>query len=131
MEIRLCPECNKAFYANYDNEFSSCPFCGYVLYDRRHKDRVPVDVPFIFLRDGQRVTARAKDYSRTGVRIVYRGSPLEISSKVSLNIDSLPVSNGVAVAVWSRRISKTMSSAGFTFDAARSSVKGAKCLNPS
>ncbi|HXI09382.1 MAG TPA: PilZ domain-containing protein [Thermodesulfobacteriota bacterium] len=111
MELRVCPECNKAFYARRAGEVVACPHCGFVLYDRRRKKRVLRELAFYFSMEGRVVQATLRDYSKDGLRIAYEGDALRPDAVIDISIDELDIHRH-AQPVWSKKMSKSTVSAG-------------------
>ncbi len=114
MEIRVCPDCDKAFYALCDAIHLVCHHCGYMLMDRRVKERTTSNLDFTFTYGGKSIKARVKDYSESGLRIFYRGSSLKVDSVLDMKLDGLNI-HSTAKAVWTRSVSRSLYSSGFKF----------------
>ncbi|MBE9528310.1 MAG: hypothetical protein IME99_03625 [Proteobacteria bacterium] len=111
MEIRICPECNKAFYALKETDTLVCHYCGFVIFDQRGKQRLVANFDFNFTLHGHKVRAKLKDYSETGARIVYKGRLLTEDTVLNLVIDELGI-EATAKTMWSKRIAKDTYSYG-------------------
>lgn len=111
--IRVCPECERAFYA-LDEESAVCTFCGIPVVDRRGGDRVRTKVRFLMNMIGHMVPAKVEDYSGSGVLLAYNGKPLDRDLVVDLDIRELAI-KVKARAVWSRTLKGNMSYTGFKF----------------
>lgn len=118
MEFRLCPFCSKAFYADHEKEYITCPHCDYRFLDRRAADRVEKDIGCTFKTTSKRRPARLKDYSETGIRMQYKGRPLKADTIIGVEIDELNMT-GPAKAVWSKKESDKVSSSGLMFKGSR------------
>lgn len=114
MEIRVCPECKKAFYAPNDSESLSCPHCGYIFIDRRSKGRLHKDIKLVFSINGKKIPAKLRDYSDGGARVVYKGRALRANDTLELEIEKLKIRR-TAKAVWSIKLSSSLSSTGLKF----------------
>ncbi len=114
MEIRVCPDCDKAFYALCDAIHLVCHHCGYMLLDRRVKERTASNLDFTFTYGGKSIKARLKDYSESGLRVFYRGSALKVDSVLDIELDGLNI-HSQARAVWTKNVSRSLCSSGFTF----------------
>ena len=111
MELRVCPECNKAFYALHDSEVVACPHCGFILHDRRRNKRMHKELEFAFSAGGKTVTAKLQDYSLNGMKIAYTGAALDVESLLDIDIDEINI-HGKARAVWTKKVSKSVASIG-------------------
>lgn len=111
MELRVCPECNKAFYARRVGEIVACPHCGFILYDRRRKKRVRRELAFYLSMEGRVVQATLRDYSKDGLRIAYEGKAPRPDTVLDISIDELDIHRH-AQPVWSKKMSKSTVSAG-------------------
>jgi hypothetical protein len=114
MEIRVCPDCDKAFYALRDAIHLVCHHCGYMLLDRRSKDRTICNLDFTFTYGGKSIKARLKDYSESGLRVLYRGRSLQVDSVLDIKLDGLGI-HSAAKAVWTSSASRAVYSSGFKF----------------
>ena len=114
MEIRVCPDCDKAFYALRDAIHLVCQHCGYSLLDRRIKERTICNLNFTFTHKGRRIQGKLKDYSESGARIVYKERSLPVDTILNLKLDGLNT-NSPARAVWTRSVSRSLYSSGFKF----------------
>ena len=102
MGIRVCPHCNSAFYALPDNLYVCCPDCGFVLSDRRKKERFKRPLKLIF-RSGNVVRrAVVTDYSEDGARIEYSGGALPVGLLLDVDIEELHI-HGRARTVWTEK----------------------------
>ena len=114
MEIRICPECNKVFYALMDTESLVCYHCDFILFDCRGMSRHAADLNFTIKFLGHDVPAQLKDYSETGARIVYKGSLLSENTTLDLFIDELSI-EAKAKTMWSKKIADNTYSYGLQF----------------
>jgi len=112
MELRVCPECEKAFYSPPDGDFLSCPHCGFVLFDRRGGQRVRREAESVLSIRGRKLRATLKDYSTGGARVEYSGPDLERDTVIELYVDDLDI-HARAVAVWTKKASGDVKYAGF------------------
>lgn len=111
MELRVCPECNKAFYSLHDSEVVACPHCGFILHDRRRTKRVTKEIDCCFSVEGELVRAKLQDYSKDGLRVVYSGHALGVDTVFDVEVEDLDV-HRPAKAVWAKKISKSQFSVG-------------------
>lgn len=111
MEIRVCPECDKAFYSPRVSDVVACSHCGFIMFDRRGSKRVHKEFDCRFLLDGQVVSARLQDYSADGLRMVYTGKALKADTVLDVEVEGLDV-HRPARTVWSMKISRHSASAG-------------------
>lgn len=109
IEIRVCPECGKAFYAPVDR--AVCPHCRYVFLERRYKGRIKKELAFTVSLEGKKLPARLEDYSENGIKMVYKGAGLEVDTVLHVNIDEMDLHRN-ARAVWTKKLSKSLSSSG-------------------
>jgi DNA-directed RNA polymerase subunit RPC12/RpoP len=114
MEIRVCPDCDKAFYALRDVIHLVCHHCGYSLLDRRIKERTLCNLDFTFTYKSKNIKATLKDYSESGARIVYKERSLPVDSILKVTLDKLNT-DSPAITVWTRSISRSLYSSGFKF----------------
>jgi predicted RNA-binding Zn-ribbon protein involved in translation (DUF1610 family) len=103
MELRVCPECKKAFYTAAVEYPPPCPRCGHVLLDRRTQERKATTTNFTFLVEGKKRSATLLDFSKEGARIIYGGKTFPVNSVMDLSIDKLNI-HGTAKAVWTKKI---------------------------
>jgi len=111
IEHRICPRCIKVFFAFTEAESLACPYCGYVLLDRRAMDRIEAGMDVVFTLGEEKIPARLQNYSDGGVRIVYSGAPLKEDIVLGVDIDGIEV-HGYARAVWSKQVSGTTYTSG-------------------
>lgn len=111
IEHRICPKCIKVFYASTGAENLSCPYCGYVLLDRRRMDRTEAGFDVVFTLGEERIAARLENYSDGGVRIVYSGAPILEDIVLGVDIDGLEI-HGHARAIWSKQVSGSTFTSG-------------------
>jgi hypothetical protein len=114
MEIRVCPQCNKAFYASPDAECLVCSHCGHVIYDRRRKERVEKELDFNIPFKGRPLPAKLMDYSEGGLKAVYKGGLLKVDTVFDLDIGELDIHAEVKT-VWTKKVSKSVYASGFKF----------------
>lgn len=114
MEIRVCPNCGKAFYAPRDGEQVLCLHCGFLLYDRRSTGRSQKEVGVFFYLRGIRHSATLKDYSTGGAGLEYGGKGLEVDTIVDIDIEELGV-HMHAITVWSRKVSGSRYASGLKY----------------
>ncbi len=111
MDIRVCPECGKAFYAAPSAAPLSCAFCACFFEDTRRARRIRKEADLTFRFKDRSYQARLKDYSEGGLRMLYAGKMLRAGSVVHVEIDRENISE-LAVAVWSRNVSPAVFSIG-------------------
>jgi len=112
LSIRICPACDRAFYARIDGSLI-CRHCGYAFMERRDSERIGSDVDFIILIKGRKISAKLKDYSERGARIVYKdGGGTYIHAYVDIYIREFHI-HRKARAVWTRKLPGSYISAGF------------------
>ncbi len=114
MEIRVCPDCDKAFYALRDAIHLVCHHCGYSLLDRRIKERTICNIDFTLTHKKRSIKCTLKDYSDTGARVVYRERSLPVDTIISVKLGKLDI-NAPARTVWTRSVSRSLYSSGFKF----------------
>ena len=124
MALRVCPKCEKAFYFFTEEKISSCPHCGFRVLknkdrwtdirNQRTQERLETNIDFNFSFGDVVKTAKVTDYSESGARIVYKGTPLPVDSILALDIDELNIKS-TANAVWTNKLSITMNSTGLRF----------------
>lgn len=111
--IRVCPQCERAFYS-LDEDDAACTYCGTPVTERRGGGRVRTKVRFLCNMIDHLVPAKVEDYSRTGIKLAYTGQPIDINSIVELDISELAL-KVKARAVWSRTMKGNRSFTGFAF----------------
>ncbi|MBI5644321.1 MAG: PilZ domain-containing protein [Deltaproteobacteria bacterium] len=112
MQLKVCPECYKAFFIPAGRKSVICTHCYFVFSERRSAERVQRLMDMSFTIDGQMVAAKTIDYSDGGAGIIYKGDFLEKGSIVTISFGGkLKLA---AKAVWSRKVSRTLSSAGLS-----------------
>ncbi|MBI5237807.1 MAG: PilZ domain-containing protein [Deltaproteobacteria bacterium] len=122
MDIRVCPECGKAFYAAVSSAPLSCAFCACFFEDKRRDKRTRKETGLIFRFMDRNYRARLKDYSENGFRFLYAGKMLKAGSVVEVKIATPPCppltrgglrgGSECAVAVWSKKVSPAVFSSG-------------------
>ena len=92
LSIRICPECELAFYARIDGSLM-CPHCGYAFMERRDSDRIGMEADITILFNGRKVRAKLMDYSERGARVVFRGmdNGMDTDSEVEIDIRELHI----------------------------------------
>ena len=114
MDIRVCPECGKAFYAAVSSAPLSCALCACFFEDKRRDKRTRKETGLTFRFMDRSYPARLKDYSEHGLRLLYAGKMLKAGSVVAVEF-APPLDKGgceCAVAVWSRKVSPAVFSSG-------------------
>lgn len=100
MDMRICPDCNKAFYFLKDQKPYSCTHCGYFFVDKRQHKRIEKSAGCVFIYEGIKREGVTKDYSFGGACIEFIGEP--ISEDTFLDFESNTLGLHVpARAVWS------------------------------
>ncbi len=114
LSVRICPECELAFYARVDGSLI-CPHCRYAFIERRGARRSCREADITILFKGRKVRAKLKDYSARGARVVFRGvaGGMDTDSEVEIDICELRIRRK-ARAVWLREVEGSCVSAGFT-----------------
>lgn len=100
MDMRICPDCNKAFYFLKEKEPSSCMHCGYFFGNTRQHKRIVKVAGCVFTYEGTKHDAVTKDYSLTGACIEFIGEPISKEASIDFESDMLGL-RGPAKAVWS------------------------------
>ncbi len=103
MGIRVCPWCTKAFYTQRDVGYTICPHCEHILHDERKEARVKKSIDFTFRVKGVNRPAKTVDYSKDGIRIVYKGEILPVDTVIKIKINELNI-NRKAKVVWIKEI---------------------------
>ncbi len=114
MELRICPECNLAFYAPVKREFLHCSHCSHPIRDRRRSSRTSGTFSVTFSMEGTTYEASVTDRSTGGARIRYYGPPLPVDSVVRLDFYELGVQK-LARTVWSEVSGRGRAAAGLRF----------------
>lgn len=109
--IRVCPECEKAFYAAVSTVPLSCALCACFFEDKRRSRRTRKEAGLTFWFMERSRAARLKDYSENGLRMLYAGKMLKAGSVVEVELGAENIRE-CAVAVWSRKLSPAISSSG-------------------
>jgi len=113
IELRICPRCNKVFYANSKESSPPCTHCGYVLINRFNA-RQESSFDLTLLINGRKKAVTVKDYSADGAMIVYVGDLIPVNTDFFCEITELNVKK-MAKAVWSKKINQSISAAGLKF----------------
>lgn len=111
MELRVCPECNKALYSLHDSDVVACPHCGFVLHDRRGALRIKKEINFTISLEGEDVPVKLVDYSAGGLKIVCKGRHIKTDTFLDVDIDALGI-HKTAKAVWTKKAPGSSSSVG-------------------
>ncbi len=114
IEIRICPECGKAFYKPEEAVEVACPHCTFFFLDRRGGERVHCELDLSYYAGRQKGIAVLKDYSDYGARIMYEGRALAVDDEVSVDIGRLGV-RARGRAVWTERVSGKRALSGLKF----------------
>lgn len=110
MQLRVCPQCYKAFYISRERDAIACQHCGHIFSERRRFGRVRDEFEIILKFNGSEISARAIDYSEAGAGIIYSGDSLEADTILDINI-GMDVRRPARM-VWSRQVSRSLVSAG-------------------
>ena len=113
IELRICPRCNKVFYANSKESSPPCTHCGYVLINRC-EGRKETSLDSTFTINGKKKGVTIKDYSINGAMIVYVGDIIPVNAFFLCEIDDLNI-NRRAETVWSKKINPSISATGLRF----------------
>ncbi len=100
MDMRICPDCNKAFYYLKDKEPSSCTHCGYFFGNKRQFKRIDKRADCVFTYEGIKHDGLTKDYSLGGACIEFAGEPIREDASLDFKSDMLGL-HASAKAVWS------------------------------
>lgn len=114
IEVRVCPECRKAFYKPEEAADVTCPHCSFFLLDRRGNGRVQCELDLTYSAGREKGRAVLKDYSEYGARIMYEGRALTSEDEVSVDIEGLGV-RARGKAVWTERVSGRKALSGLRF----------------
>jgi hypothetical protein len=114
MEIRVCPECNKAYYTAAVEYRPPCPHCGHVLLDRRTQERTITAKDLSFFIEGTERSATLIDLSKDGGKIIYDGESFPANTTLDINIDELNI-HRTARAVWTKELTGSKVTAGLKF----------------
>lgn len=110
MQIRVCPECYKAFYMAVYDDCVICPYCGHLFCERRIQERTRKQEPISFSLNGSHTLCVTTDYSDDGAGIVYKGGFVEPDTIVAVCMGYGARRN--AKTVWSKKVSRSIVSAG-------------------
>lgn len=113
IELRICPCCNKVFYANSNESSPPCSHCGYVLINRC-EDRKELSLDSTFTIDGKKKGVTVKDYSVNGAMVVYVGDLIPVNTSLLFEINELNIKK-MAKAIWSKKINRSISATGLLF----------------
>ncbi len=113
MEIRVCPECNKAFYTTVEIS-PTCHHCGHILLDRRTRKRTKTKTDFTFYIEGIEREATLIDFSKYGARIICSGDAFSVNTILDLKIDEHKI-HETAKAVWMKKRKESRVIAGLKF----------------
>jgi len=111
MELRVCPECDRAFYSLHDSDMVTCTHCGFIVYDRRGALRTKKEVDCTIALEGENIPAKLIDYSVNGIKIVCRGHDIKADTFLDVDIKALGI-HKMAKSVWSKRVTRSSSSVG-------------------
>jgi len=116
VELRVCPECNKAFYKGLDREYAMCSHCRYVLWDQRGEKRTEREIETSFLFEGRELPVKVTDFSASGLQVVF-ADPLELPpdrAVMDVNVDELGL-HRPAETVWLKKTDQEVAVAGLKF----------------
>lgn len=113
IELRICPQCNKVFYANSKESSPPCTHCGYVLINRT-RERKGSSFDLTCTVNGKKRGVTVKDYSDSGAMIVYIGELIPLKATFICEINELNIKRRAEI-VWSKKINKTINAAGLKF----------------
>jgi len=99
MRLRLCPDCEKAFYSKTDGLHTVCHHCGYVVLDLRDRRRNSVELSLKCQKGFSNFMARLIDYSGVELRIAYRGESISRDTLFTLDIEDLGM-HCIVRAIW-------------------------------
>jgi len=108
MEERICPVCNKVFYAEKDSTVVRCSFCDNIVFEARSVKRTAKDLDFFMVVGKRRIKVRLRDYSKDGLGIDLKRMPLNTDSILRVAIKELNI-NRKARAVWIKQRGPIMS----------------------
>jgi len=111
MRLRICPECQKAFFMPFGAERTGCPHCGVYFTDRRASKRVKREFGLRISFNGSVYTARSADLSDNGACVLFSGRQTDADAILDVNIGELRYFRRAAI-VWTRQLSKTLAAAG-------------------
>ncbi len=113
VELRVCPECNKAFFKGLDRGYAICSHCRYVLWDQRGEERTEGEIEASFFIEGREVPARVTDFSPSGLKVVFASllEPLPDSAILDVNVDELGL-HQPAKRVWQAKAGNKAVAAG-------------------
>jgi len=112
LSIRICPKCAHAFYSISSGAQDRCKHCDFVYLERRDRGRIHSKFDFILTLKSKNIKASLQDYSTGGLRAVYHGKTLPANAEVDINLKALNL-QGTVRAVWSKRLSPSLSESGF------------------
>ena len=114
MEMRLCPDCKRAFFYQLNNAPYTCPHCDYIFLKKRAFERTQKSVRCVFYFKGATRSAKTIDYSRGGVSVEYSGKPLPQNTFLDFHSNALDIHIPVRT-VWSRAKNSRKAMAGLKF----------------
>jgi PilZ domain len=105
----LCPKCGKYSYSSAEENFLPCPYCAFRFCsnygaDRRSEARIASEEALVLTLQGQRLEAKAIDFSKGGMGI-------EILGRFQLKVgDTVDVSRGdfgmqKTKVIWTKQMS--------------------------
>ena len=100
MDMRICPDCNKAFYFLEAQKPYTCSHCGYFFIDKRQHKRIEKKAHCVFIYNGIKSEGVTKDYSFGGASIEYTGDPIAEDTVIDFECNVLEL-HVPAKAVWS------------------------------
>lgn len=111
MNLRICPECSKAFFMSLLDSPARCPHCGVFLADRRTLKRERKVCPATFSIKGSILRAKTTDYSGRGAGIIFVGRNLQKGTVIDVTIGELIIKKPARM-VWAKQGSGSIISAG-------------------
>ena len=102
MDIRICPDCNKAFYVTSEVSFPVCHYCGHALPEKRWQERIPAEIDCAFRFKDENWSATLMDFSKGGARIAYEKKYLLVGNIVDINVEKID-NHTSATAVWTKK----------------------------
>jgi hypothetical protein len=113
VELRICPQCECAFYVAENDYSPICPHCGYVFVERGEERNMTSVEAMIYLRNRFK-SGTVRDLSERGAMIVYLGNLLPVNSSFLIKINEMNLHRKAKV-IWAKKIDQSLNATGVCF----------------